>query len=259
MGYYICQSCTMVFEMYCVMTATLISVLGPTLALNGPKGSMTDSVNAMKEERIIILHSFWLGALSFVGTQAFAVFANAPGHTSFICFAILALGTLTMYRAMDRIKQKFRYQDIYAGDDDGKGRILKRGTFPLLTIFKRMFEGAHGGEGSSSASDHPSSGLRSSSVRFSDGEGGVSGGGSSGGSRPQSRSRASSANHVKASVILDELESNNNSHYLEAHSHPHGDEDRSGPDPNRSESPVVEPSRSLGSGCSMLQKISLKY
>ncbi|GMI52951.1 hypothetical protein TeGR_g11188, partial [Tetraparma gracilis] len=141
MGYYLCQTLTLVFEMYCVMTATLVSVLGPTLALNGPRGSMHDSVKAMKEERLIILHSFWSGACAFGGTQLFAVIAVAPVHTSITCATIIVVGYLMMSRAMTRIKDKFRFQDIYAGEDDGKGELLQRKNPSNLDMFRFMWSG----------------------------------------------------------------------------------------------------------------------
>ena len=50
-GYFVASTVSLVLEMYCVMTATMVSVLGPTFALNGPAGSMTEAVDAMKEER----------------------------------------------------------------------------------------------------------------------------------------------------------------------------------------------------------------
>ena len=48
--YYVTNIVSLICTMYCVMNATLVSVLGPTFALNGPRGSMQESVKAMKEE-----------------------------------------------------------------------------------------------------------------------------------------------------------------------------------------------------------------
>jgi hypothetical protein len=52
-------------EFYCVINSTFVSVLGPTYALNGPKGSMHSAVKAMKEERLMILYAFGGGAMMF--------------------------------------------------------------------------------------------------------------------------------------------------------------------------------------------------
>ena len=52
-------------EFYCVQNSTLVSVFGPTYALNGPRGSMHSAVKAMKEERMTILYAFGGGAIMF--------------------------------------------------------------------------------------------------------------------------------------------------------------------------------------------------
>jgi hypothetical protein len=210
MGYYVAQTLTMVFEMYCLMTATLISVLGPTLALNGPRGSMQDSVAAMKEERLIILHSFWMGAVSFFFMQCFAVLSNAPTSAACVCVVVLLVGMWTMVRAMGRIKQKFRYSDIYAGEDDGKGNLLRRNNFSIFVILKQMFEGETNGE--------PTSFERARDLDRKNNKAGWKN--DKDDVKTQQKRRASSVKmpgHYKASYIISELEANdNNTNYLES-------------------------------------------
>ncbi|GMI53853.1 hypothetical protein ScalyP_jg1352 [Parmales sp. scaly parma] len=124
-GYYFCNVFALILEMYCVMNATLVSVLGPTFALNGPQGSMHASVKCMKEERLQILSAFWSGALSFGAAQMFAVWIIAPAVTAVTANMIMVLGFVVINKSMERIKVKFKFEEIYAGDDDGKGNFLK--------------------------------------------------------------------------------------------------------------------------------------
>ena len=79
-------------QMYCVMNATLVSVLGPTFALNGPKGSMHESVQYMKEERLMILSAFWTGACCFGIAQIFTFWIIAPQETALPCTIAIVLG-----------------------------------------------------------------------------------------------------------------------------------------------------------------------
>ena len=59
----------LVLEFYCVMNSTLVSVFGPTYALNGPSGSMHIAVQSMREERLTILYAFGLGSFAFGVSQ----------------------------------------------------------------------------------------------------------------------------------------------------------------------------------------------
>ena len=48
--YYALATTCLGAEMYCLTNATLCTVLGPTLALNGPRGSMHAAVQGMYQE-----------------------------------------------------------------------------------------------------------------------------------------------------------------------------------------------------------------
>lgn len=112
-------------EMYCVMNATLVSVLGPTFALNGPKGSMHEAVKSMKEERMNILNAFYAGAISFGACQVFTCWIISPIETAVPVTIVIVFGFYFIWTAMMRIKGKFRYNEIYAGNDDGRGTVVE--------------------------------------------------------------------------------------------------------------------------------------
>ena len=134
--YYITNIVSLICEMYCVMNATLVSVLGPTFALNGPQGSMHESVKAMKEERLNILTAFITGAVSFGICQVFTVWIIAPLETSIPVTGLLALGFFYIQQAMTRIKKKFKYDEIYAGNDDGRGSTA---TNKRSSLYENVF------------------------------------------------------------------------------------------------------------------------
>ena len=123
---------------YNVTVATLVSVLGPTFALNGPQGSMHESVKAMKEERLNILGAFITGAVSFGLCQVFTVWIIAPIETSIPVTCLLGIGFFFIRRAMARIKRKFKYDEIYAGNDNGRGSTTASKT-RTSSIYDNVF------------------------------------------------------------------------------------------------------------------------
>jgi len=114
LGYYLSNTACLVIEFYCIMNSTLVCVLGPTYALNGPTGSMNAAVRSMKEERLTILAAFWYGGVCFAVSEVFAVFITTPLHTSCPSAFMIIAGLLQISRGMERIKKKFMFEDIYA-------------------------------------------------------------------------------------------------------------------------------------------------
>ena len=112
-GYYLCSTISLVSEMYCVMTATMVSVLGPTFALNGPTGSMNEAVDSMKSERMTILYSFILGAWFFSFAQIFCLFMKARTEIAVICSLTILGGFVVVYKAMTRIGRTLHHHHVY--------------------------------------------------------------------------------------------------------------------------------------------------
>jgi hypothetical protein len=109
---------SLVCEMYCVMNSTLVSVLGPTVALTGKKGSMHESVRAMKEERLKILNAFVWGAKFFAFSQILGIWILTTWPTALPMTLLLAAGCEVIRRTMNRIKEKFNYDEIFSDDFD---------------------------------------------------------------------------------------------------------------------------------------------
>ena len=98
------------FEFYCVMSSTLVSVLGPTYALNGPKGSMHVAVKAMKEERIQILYSFGFGALCFGVSMIFTSWILMRAGAATVCSFLILITFGVIYSSVRRIGNKFKFE-----------------------------------------------------------------------------------------------------------------------------------------------------
>ncbi len=102
---------TLCFQFYCVLCSTLVSVLGPTYALNGPKGSMHSAVRAMKEERTTILYSFGSGVGCFGCTMICTSWVTIrPLGASMCTLIVLSCFTVVLCSAK-RILGKFRFVD----------------------------------------------------------------------------------------------------------------------------------------------------
>ena len=126
-AFFILNNLSLICEMYCVMNSTLVSVLGPTVALTGKKGSMHSAVQAMKEERLKILNAFVWGAKFFAFSQVLGVWILAPWHTALPMSILFLVGIETIRRTMNRIKEKFNYDEIFSDDfydHDGKKKEL---------------------------------------------------------------------------------------------------------------------------------------
>lgn len=105
---------TLGFNFYCVICSTLVSVLGPTYALNGPKGSMHAAVSAMKEERIHVVYAFFAGALSFAMTQICCVWTIMDVIASVVATIVIVTFVTIITTSCVRIARKFKFQEELA-------------------------------------------------------------------------------------------------------------------------------------------------
>ncbi|GMI46417.1 hypothetical protein TrCOL_g11200 [Triparma columacea] len=96
-------------EFYCVINSTLVSVLGPTYALNGPKGSMHSSVKAMKEERMMILYAFGGGAIMFGCSQISTAWIMMRSPSASVNSIIVCVAFYQIAVSVRRISAKFKF------------------------------------------------------------------------------------------------------------------------------------------------------
>ena len=98
-------------EMYVVCNGMLVTVLGPTLALNGPKGSMERAVYLMRRERGTIFNMFGIGLLGFFGMIICLSAIYMPIGIAAVCMVIsagFAVLTITVSR---RILIDFKFEE----------------------------------------------------------------------------------------------------------------------------------------------------
>ena len=107
--YYLTAVGSLCFEFYCVTSSTLVSVLGPTYALNGPKGSMHTAVRAMKEERIQILYAFGAGLVCFGLTMILVFWILMKPPAAGLCTILVTCFFLLIGQSAKRIGIKFKY------------------------------------------------------------------------------------------------------------------------------------------------------
>jgi hypothetical protein len=119
--YYVTNTACLILEFYCIMNSTMVCVLGPTMALNGPTGSMHQSVSSMKEERLTIMSAFWYGGLCFATSEVFAVWIVTPPHTAIITSVMLVFGFGAIHRSQLRIRGKFAFTDQHDAAEMGGG------------------------------------------------------------------------------------------------------------------------------------------
>mmetsp|Transcript_559 Transcript_559/g.985 ORF Transcript_559/g.985 Transcript_559/m.985 type:complete len:219 (+) Transcript_559:242-898(+) len=108
-------------EFYCVQNSTMVSVFGPTYALNGPKGSMHSAVRAMKEERMTILYAFGGGAICLGLSQTVTAWMLMRTPAAIVSTVIIAVTSYVIGTSAKRIGRKFHLKgDMGTGEDDHK-------------------------------------------------------------------------------------------------------------------------------------------
>ncbi len=111
---------------------TILSVMGASLALRGPDGSMMTATNGIYEERYIVFKTFGYGLFSTLVSVILCVWLTCSLEASLAC-NICSLGTMyLMLKHFKRIQKKFFYDEKDTVDftdlfHAGSGTSIKRG------------------------------------------------------------------------------------------------------------------------------------
>lgn len=117
--YYVCAMMCMGALFYCIATSTLCTILAPTIALNGPRGSVHKAVAGMYEEREHIWRAFAVGCAAFC-LNFFAFIwvlltrtGNGPEYTGIavLCSLIFIVGAVVTISGVRRLFSRFHYKD----------------------------------------------------------------------------------------------------------------------------------------------------
>lgn len=121
--YYVCISSAFCANILVVSQTTILSVLGASLALRGPDGSMMTATDGLYQERAMVFKAFGIGLVLTIASVVSVVWLHLHWEASLACCAV-ALGTMMKMRSTyQRIVKKFDFdesltvdfQDIFDG------------------------------------------------------------------------------------------------------------------------------------------------
>ncbi|GMH51877.1 hypothetical protein TrRE_jg7812 [Triparma retinervis] len=128
-------------EFYCVINSTLVSVLGPTYALNGPKGSMHSSVKAMKEERMMILYAFGGGAIMFGCSQLSTAWIMMRSPSASVNTVIVLIAFYQITVSVRRISAKFKFHSTEMSVEGTDTQKMKGASYVMAMNHKNTVRG----------------------------------------------------------------------------------------------------------------------
>jgi len=108
LAYLLVTTTAMCFELIAVLNTTLLSMMGPGLALRGPDGSMHPAVDGMLEEYHTAYLSFLLGLIFFHFSAAlFAWLIYVHWAVSMMVTLAIILSLMLLYRYAKRVYLRF--------------------------------------------------------------------------------------------------------------------------------------------------------
>ena len=109
--YYIAICTAMMSNILVVSHTTVLAVLGTSLALRGPDGSMIVATEGLYSERSLIFKTFGRGLICTVFSAAFAVFLMLHWEASIICFGICIATIKSIINFYDRVRLNFDFDE----------------------------------------------------------------------------------------------------------------------------------------------------
>lgn len=103
-------------NMAVVSHTTALSVLGASLALRGPDGSMMTATDGLFEERKAVFLAFGIGLACTVGSVVICVWVLLNWESAFICMFLAMYTCRTIWRNYQRVKSKFDYDESQTVD-----------------------------------------------------------------------------------------------------------------------------------------------
>ena len=121
--YYVLITSAFCANILVVAQTTILSVLGASLALRGPDGSMMTATDGLYHERILVFSAFGHGLLLTIGSVVMVVWLHLHWETSLVCCAMSVCTIHKMRSTYYRIIKKFDFdesltvdfQDIFDG------------------------------------------------------------------------------------------------------------------------------------------------
>jgi len=151
--YLVCAVSALGLQLITVVSTTLLSMLGPGLALRGPDGSMHTAVDGMVVEYRNAFYTFLFGMLATLAAGAFYCWLMFPPMEASILTTMIVLITWFIVRYIRRLFETFavpkellvtgRYEASEISDAGGAAGIVSRGE--LNTLSHLIGRGGGGG------------------------------------------------------------------------------------------------------------------
>ena len=127
---YVATSITLGSNLFVVCVGQLVTILGPTLALNGPAGSMEKAVAHMRSYRGLIFWMFGLGLAGFfimieVLLFIYVTHSWIQGICAFIVAVFIVMTTIYCYRLVKQFKFKRPTLKFVVGQAAAKGMVAE--------------------------------------------------------------------------------------------------------------------------------------
>lgn len=114
--YYVSITSAFCANILVVSQTTIVSVLGSSLALRGPDGSMVVATDGMYDERGYVFKTFGLGLGLTLWSVVMCVWLHLHFESSLVCFVIALCTIRAMRNSYKRIFDKFDFDDSMTVD-----------------------------------------------------------------------------------------------------------------------------------------------
>lgn len=109
--YYVAITSAFCANILVVAHTTLLSLLGSSLALRGPDGSMITATDGLYEERMKVFSAFGFGLVATMVSIVLLVWIMFSPEISVVCMTVAITTAFHMYSSYCRIRKKFRYDE----------------------------------------------------------------------------------------------------------------------------------------------------
>lgn len=109
--YYITITCAFCCNILVVSQTTILSLMGSSLALRGPDGSMITATDGLYDERKTIFRAFGFGLGATVGSLVLLVWISLSPEAAVVCMSITILTALKMYKDYYRLQKRFSFDE----------------------------------------------------------------------------------------------------------------------------------------------------
>lgn len=114
--YYVLITSAFCANILVVAQTTILSVLGASLALRGPDGSMMTATDGLYDERSIVFKCFGHGLVLTIGSVVMVVWLHLHWEASVVCCAISVWTIMKMRATYYRIVKKFDFDESLTVD-----------------------------------------------------------------------------------------------------------------------------------------------